>query len=106
MVSRFMREFALVFMIAFALGACNSSGSTSNGEYTEVVKLYNTNCGICHGKNGRKGLAGAKVLPDSKLTIEGRIGIITNGKGQMMPYKNLLSEEEIKAIAEYTMTFE
>ncbi len=100
-----MRIYAFVFFV-FAIGACNSSGSTEKESHSDVVKLYNTNCGICHGKNGRKGLAGARILPESKLTVEERIEIIKYGKGQMMPYEKLLSEEEIKAIAEYTMTFE
>jgi mono/diheme cytochrome c family protein len=101
-----MKELVVVLLVVVTLGACNSSGSSGGDEYSDVVKIYNTNCGICHGKNGRKGLAGAKILPESELTVEERIEIITNGKGQMMPYKNLLSEEEIKAVAEYTMTFE
>lgn len=100
-----MKHLVAVFLVALLIGACSSSEPSGNEEFTDVIKLYNTHCGICHGKNGRKGLAGAKILPESELTVEGRIEIITKGKGQMMPYKNLLSEEEIKAIAEYTMTF-
>lgn len=106
MAARFMKELVVVLLVVVTLGACNSSSTSGGDEYSDVVKIYNTHCGICHGKNGRKGLAGAKVLPESELTVEGRIEIITNGKGQMMPYKNILSEEEIKAVAEYTMTFE
>jgi len=100
-----MKYLILVFLVVAVLGSCNSSEPNGDKAYSDVVKLYNTNCGICHGKKGRKGLAGAKILPESELNLKERIAIITHGKGQMMPYKNILSEEEIQAIAEYTMTF-
>jgi len=102
----FMKYFILVSLVLVFMGSCNSSGHSEGNQRGDVVKIYNRNCGICHGKDGRKGLAGAKLLPESELNLKERIAIITNGKGQMMPYKNILSEKEIKAIAEYTMTFE
>ena len=105
MVTWFMKYFILVFLIIFILASCNSSDSAEENGKNDVVRLYNKNCGICHGENGRKGLAGAKILPNSGLDLNERIAIITYGKGQMMPYKELLSKDEIKAIAEYTMRF-
>ena len=107
MAAGFMKYVILVSsLVLVCMGSCTSSGLSEGNQRDDVIKIYNTNCGICHGKDGRKGLAGAKFLPESELNLKERISIITNGKGQMMPYKNILSEKEIKAIAEYTMTFE
>lgn len=70
------------------------------------MEIYKKQCAICHGNNGRKGLAGAKMIPESKLDLQERIALITNGKGSMMPYKDILSKDEIARVAEYTLTLE
>ena len=41
----------------------------------------------------------------STLSLEEKIEVITNGRNAMMAYKTSLSEDEIKAVAEYTMKF-
>lgn len=97
------------FILAF-LAMVWSCGSATEGEREEAKTavtgkaLYKTHCAICHGSDGKKGLAGAKMLPDSKLTIEERMLLITHGRGTMMPYKGILSKEEIRQVAEYTLT--
>ena len=50
------------------------------------------------------GASGAFNLTTSELTVDERIAVITNGRNAMAAYKDLLKEEEIKAVAEYTMT--
>jgi mono/diheme cytochrome c family protein len=40
----------------------------------------------------------------SELSIEERITVITNGRNGMAAYKGILSEEQIKLVAEYTLT--
>ena len=54
---------------------------------------------------GEMGLSGAKLLNASVLSLEERIQIILNGKNAMASYKEQLTEEQIKAVAGYTMTF-
>jgi hypothetical protein len=49
-------------------------------------------------------MARAKILPESKLTKEQRIQIVLQGKGNMMPYKGVLSMQEIEAVVDYTLT--
>jgi mono/diheme cytochrome c family protein len=73
-------------------------------EYSGVA-IYQRYCVNCHGANGKLGLSGAKDLTQSELTLDSRIQIITNGKNLMTPFKALLNEGEIKAVAEYSMTF-
>ncbi len=66
-------------------------------------KLYETKCAICHGFDGRQQYAGAK---DISLTAMDKTQIITQiseGKGSMPPQKNVLSPEEIEAIAEFVL---
>jgi len=53
---------------------------------------------------GNMGLNGSFDLTTSKLTLEERIEVITNGRNTMMPYKTVLKENEIKEVAEYVET--
>lgn len=68
------------------------------------MSIFRKNCVACHGADGKLGLSGAKDLSASELPLDARISIITNGKNLMTPFKALLSEAEIKAVAEYTLT--
>ena len=63
--------------------------------------IYKKNCVLCHGAKGNMGLNGSFDLTTSKLTLEERINVITNGRNTMAPYKKLLEENEIKEVAEY-----
>ncbi|MCA1762036.1 MAG: cytochrome c [Cryomorphaceae bacterium] len=106
-----MKNKGSIFSIALVLVlSCNTGSPESQQPKTdegEIVaeKIYNTHCGLCHGADGRKGLAGAKMLPESQLSVKERIVLITKGKGNMMPYERVLSPEEIEAVANYTLSF-
>jgi mono/diheme cytochrome c family protein len=76
----------------------------SNELALDGAKLYKTNCRLCHGKKGARTFNGAKDISKSKLSLEDRINIITNGVGTMAPFGESLSKKEIKAIAKYTLT--
>ncbi|WCL81725.1 cytochrome c [Saprospira sp. CCB-QB6] len=84
-----------------------SSNSTKAPEKKAVngAMVYKKNCVVCHGSDGKMALNGAKVLPESTLTLEERITHIKKGKGAMQAYEGVLSEAAIKAVAEYTMQF-
>jgi cytochrome c6 len=66
--------------------------------------LFESKCARCHGKDGTRGLFGAKNLQTSKLTEDERIHIITHGKRIMPSWKNKLSETQIKLVAQYIQT--
>lgn len=68
------------------------------------MAVFRQYCVVCHGADGKLGLNGAKDLSVSALTLEERLNIITNGKKLMTPFNEVLSPEEIKAVAEYTLT--
>ncbi len=99
-------RYIIVFLLAI-VWACGGNQSETQKETDPLAlgkKLYKTQCSICHGDDGRKGLSGAKLIPESTLDMKQRIMLITKGKGNMMPYAGILSKEEIEAVAAYTMT--
>ncbi len=67
-------------------------------------KIYRQYCVTCHGVNGDMGASGAFDLTTSKLTLDEKIAVITNGRNTMTPFKGLLSEAKIKAVAEFSET--
>lgn len=71
----------------------------------ELVKeLFNTKCGICHGQDGKMNYAGAKDLTLTSMTKEEIITQIKFGKGSMPPQKGVLDDEQIAALADYTLS--
>lgn len=74
---------------------------SNTGNETLGKEIFETKCALCHGKDGKLGLSGAKDLTVSTSTPEERLEIIRNGKNAMMAYKTILSEEHITAVAAY-----
>jgi cytochrome c6 len=100
-----MRNLAFISFFGLLVWSCGGDGSSQSAdEEISGAKIYKTHCAICHGDNGRKGFADAKILPESTLTLEERIQLITNGRNTMMPYSGVLSKEEIEAVAQYTLS--
>ncbi len=102
------RSWVVIGVLLIVVWACGSSSGEANANAsTNPVSgqaLYKTHCAICHGNDGKKGFAGAKLLPESTLGIDERIALISRGKGVMMPFEDVLNQEELKAVAEYTKT--
>lgn len=97
--------FISFIVVMLSISCSSNSNQESTGEQkVSGYQIYKNNCRLCHGVDGRMGLNGAKPIPDSELSLEDRIKHIANGKGAMQPYKGILSEAQIKAVAEYTMT--
>ena len=78
--------------------AKKSESDTGNRKGKLVYKQY---CVICHGADGKLAISNATDLSTSTVTMDERINQITNGKGLMTPYKDILSQEQIKSVAEY-----
>ncbi len=74
----------------------NADAVLKNGE-----QIYKAACVTCHGPDGKLGLVGAKDLTLSTLSHAEKVDLITNGKGNMTPFKGQLSEQEIEAVATY-----
>lgn len=91
-----------------ALG-CSKSSAPSDPTLAKGQQVYAQNCASCHGENGEGVVAPplvgvAKTYPD----IEKQIALISNGvKGSSMPaWKDKLSAEDIRAVAEYTRSLQ
>lgn len=108
----------MLFFAAFTvlMMACGQSGNdkdanagsqTASNDAAEGEKIYKQYCVTCHGLYGDMGASGAFNLKTSTLSVEEKVGVITNGRingpNVMTPFKDLLSEEQIKAVATYTM---
>jgi len=106
-----MRFLAFIAVLSFAVFACGGESPKEQKTPKKIAKkkkkvdgekVYKQYCVTCHGVYGDMGASGAFNLTESKLTIEEKINVITNGRNTMTPFKGLLSEAKIKAVAEYT----
>lgn len=77
--------------------------SVSAGEIEAVDALgkYKMYCAACHGYDGRLKVNGAKDLSKSVLALEESVAQLYHGRGLMPPFKTVLQEPEIVAIAQY-----
>jgi mono/diheme cytochrome c family protein len=103
----------LAFFLLLLLIACGGESQTPENqsadaqevaEVSEGEKIFKLYCIVCHGIDGKLALNGAKDLTISEMTIEERRVNITEGKNLMTPFKGILNDEQIKQVAEYTMT--
>lgn len=111
-----MKKWIVALGILTLIWACSHSEGSDNGNggSSESVaantpkkpdgeKIYRNSCVTCHGLYGDMGASGAFNLTTSELSMEERIGVITNGRNAMPGFKAILNEEKIKAVAEYTL---
>ncbi len=94
--------FASIITFLFACGGENGP-KASPEELAKGKETFGKLCVACHGSTGNMALNGAKKFGESTLSLDERILVITNGRNLMTPYKGILSEEEIKAVAAYTV---
>jgi len=112
-----MKKFIFALGLFGLIWACSNSDGSSKAESSasesfaantpkkeDGEKIYRQYCVTCHGLYGDMGASGAYNLTTSELSVEERIEVITNGRNTMTGFKALLSEEKIKAVAEYTLT--
>jgi len=112
-----MKKLFFFGLTALLIIACSNAGSNGEGDETAGTssqptaaaaspngeKIYKQYCVTCHGLYGDMGASGAYNLTESELAVEERVNVITNGRKTMSAFKNLLDEDEIQAVAEYTM---
>ena len=98
-----------VCLISLAVTSCGGESSVSesravNPEMIDGKKLFNIHCAACHKYNGTGGISGAKDLTSSSLSDEEMKKIISNGAGDMMPFKDVISSAEIDAVIAHIHT--
>ena len=92
-------------MVSF--GLAHKAKDAKAGEKTLALsgkEIFEEKCSRCHGNDGKLGLGGAKDLSVIQLPHAGIVEIITNGKNTMAAYKEVLSAEQIEAVASYIET--
>jgi cytochrome c6 len=101
----FAHPLIMLGLVAATVLACGSTGAeaTAVSGPPDGEVLYKKYCVLCHGTDGKKGFNGAGDLTKSVLSLDERVVLVREGKGMMTPYKEMLSEEEIRAVAAYTL---
>ncbi len=101
-----MRSARIVLFVAVIVGLMltNVAFAQSGGADT-----YKAKCAMCHGPDGKKEnpAMGTKALtgPEvQKMSVAELATAISNGKGKMPAYKGKLTDDQIKAVAEYVKT--
>ncbi len=94
--------FVAIVLLAATLVSCSEESSEATPERPiDGEQLFLMRCTLCHGEDGMLGLSGAKDLTVSAMSREEKIVIVKNGKGNMIPYKDLMTPEEIEAVVDY-----
>lgn len=94
---------ALVVLIACGSAAPGEAERAALGP-PKGQQLYRMHCELCHGADGKLGFNDAKDLSASTMGRPEMIAQVANGKGKMMPYKNVLTAKEIEAVVDYART--
>ena len=89
----------LLFVLSFA--ACTQNEKKTTSSPAEI--LYSKYCKNCHGSEGNLGLSGASNLMISQISKEETKEIIKNGQGMMQAFNELLDDEQIELLTQYTM---
>ncbi|MEO6904102.1 MAG: cytochrome c [Bacteroidia bacterium] len=89
---------------AMATQVLSNTGAEKIAEPISGVTVFSNNCVSCHGADGKLGLMGAPDLSTSKMDETSIITIIKQGKGAMIGYEAILSQEKINAVAVYVET--
>jgi cytochrome c6 len=96
---------AMIFLAV--AGSASVASAADTGE-----SLYKAHCTVCHGDDG-KGTATGKALNAADLTsdtvqklTDAQIATqISDGKGNMPPFKSTLNAAQIKQLVAYVRTF-
>lgn len=102
MLTAFLGALALLMACGSEPANASTSAASTASAKPDGEKIYKTYCVTCHGLYGDMGGSGAHDLTKSTLSLEERVLVITNGRNTMAPFKSLLDEKEIKAVAKYT----
>jgi mono/diheme cytochrome c family protein len=98
--------FALCAFVLVAVFSCGSdSGGSGNqtGVPIDINKLYGFKCAVCHGREGNAMASGSPDLTKSALSKDMVISTISMGRGKMPAQKDVLTKEEIEALASHVI---
>lgn len=78
-----------------------ASADAGKVKAVDAKKMFKNYCAICHGRKGNMQINGSKDLSKSKTSLEQRVAQIYFGRGTMTPFKGMIEDEEIIAVAKY-----
>jgi mono/diheme cytochrome c family protein len=71
-------------------------------------RLYQANCASCHGRSGKGDGPSSKALKpkpkdltSSRMSLQGIMTIVRNGRGACPSWKSSMSDSEIKSVSQY-----
>ena len=103
-----LKPLLLAACIVATIGSCGNSNSNAESKTVadtfDPIRTYNQKCGVCHGRDGKMMASGAPDLSISQLKKDEIIAIVTYGKNTMPPQKDVLTPEQISAVAEHVLT--
>lgn len=108
---------ALLIMVL----ACGDSGKTAKSELKPTIPeqatddssrlkdgkiVYDIYCKMCHGDDGQQELTGTYNLVTSTMKIDDIINVTLEGRGTMLPYKDILSNKELVDVSQYVLAMQ
>lgn len=100
-----MKTAAAISFFVLAVGvvvySCGSSEQTVQGN--SGADIYNNNCVVCHGADGKAGMTGATDLSTSVLSHEAAVNVVMFGRNGMRAF-NELSKDEVEAVVAHIET--
>ena len=101
-----LRVISIIFLITILISCSEGQPlSNSEAEITLGEELYNNNCAVCHGLDGKLGAGGASDLTVSKLTKGETKDVVEKGRGGMPPQNHIFSNRnEIDEVVDFVMT--
>ncbi|GAB4454019.1 MAG: hypothetical protein OHK0036_17340 [Bacteroidia bacterium] len=90
----------LLILAAYGLAEMSRTKKVSS-EMADGKALYESTCAVCHGVDGKLGMAGASDLSQTQLQQNEIVQIILNGKNAMP--KVQMTEEQANAVAKYVL---
>lgn len=106
---QYSRSIVLVVVILLLL---QSVSAMAESQDQSARNVFNSTCATCHGQNGIPTEVGKSLkAPDlgsatvQKQTTTQLQQIISDGKGNMPPFKSSLSEAQIDSLIAYVRTF-
>jgi len=67
----------------------------------DAKKVFKNYCAICHGRKGNMQINGSKDLSKTSTSVAQRVAQIYFGRGTMTPFKGIIKDEEVIAVAQY-----
>jgi mono/diheme cytochrome c family protein len=111
--------FAIMFGLVFAVSSSLLADQEQDAEQIEHGRIvYSEQCASCHGQEGKGDGSAARFLDPKPRdftgaewkyagggTVEEIAGVVTEGidDSAMTPFSDVLSEEQIKAVASYVV---